>query len=138
MELKDYAKYYIGCRCVNTWFQAGHKEFNKGWVLSGYCQLYADGGKPFLLESENEVTWTDSIKLILRKLEDMNKDDAQFILDKYSFQDVEMPMNETKFAINIAKRISSNIQVVSFLLKEGYDLFGLIENGLAIDSKTLK
>lgn len=147
MKLQDYIHYYIGCRCINTWFQEGHKEYNKGWVLSGYCQLYANGGKPFLLESENEVTWTDSINLILRRLEDITEDefvnaikiydpeeDFEYARSHYpSFKErgmAGMSVQEGQF--------SDTMHVVHYLISIGVDMFGLIDAGLAIDSKTLK
>lgn len=129
MKLQDYINYYIGCRCVNTWFQEGHKEFNKGWVLSGYCQLYVDGGKPFLLESENEVTWTNSIKPILRKVGDYEVDE----LNEYQ----TMVGKRTDGVHSVVIHYDTP-ETFHWLLKKGFDLFGLIDAGLAIDSKTLK
>lgn len=129
MKLQDYAPYYIGCRCINTWFPEGHKEYNKGWVLSGYCQLYDNGGKPFFLESENEVTWTDSIKLILRKLEDITNEECEMYNQIFY----------TMHSINkVQDQMKTGAALTDYLLKTGFDLFGLIEAGLAIDSKTLK
>lgn len=157
MKLQDYAQYYIGCRCFNTWFQEEHKEYNKGWVLSGYAQLYANGGKPFLLESENEVTWTDSIKLILRKVDSMDDlEIKQFInwgrLNELyvhvSYERVEhaivlnysIPTDNGEYPQSVIIRPEIEVRSDQFhhLISHGFDVFGLIDAGLAIDSKTLK
>jgi triacylglycerol esterase/lipase EstA (alpha/beta hydrolase family) len=73
MELKDYIQYYIGCRCVNSWFPEDHDMYNANWVLEAYCSKDI---KPYKLDNENTFTWTDSIKPILRKLEDMSIHEA--------------------------------------------------------------
>lgn len=184
MELKDVIHYYIGCRCFNTWFPEGHKELNKGWVLSGYCQLYADGGKPFLLESENEVTWTDSIKPILFRLEDMTEQQMIGLLQsmvpanmddkpKDEDYDLEMFYNDDGLMVDGDVSVGANYtcrcyegqigikkcgsiilfeegkdvtrneltntpMAFHYLLTQHFDLFGLIDAGIAIDSKTLK
>lgn len=73
MNLRDYAPYYIGTPCYNTWFPPDHDEYNAGWVLKGFRTT---SEKCYMLESELDITWTDSIKPILRRLEDMTEEEA--------------------------------------------------------------
>lgn len=131
MDFKDYAPYYIGCRCFNTWFPEGHKQYDKGWKLMGVCPAYARNGKPYLLENEDDYTWTDSIKPILRHLSDMTKEETDE-LEKIKGTKVvyrsHLPM-EIKY---------DTPETFHWMLKKQFDLFSLIENSLAIDSKTLK
>lgn len=157
MKLQDYIRHYIGCKCVHTWFPEGHKEYNKGWVLSGYCQLYDNGGKPFLLESENEVTWADSIKPILRKLEDITDDEIKELIGweelNKKYDHVSFEHNKVGIIVNysIPDREGGGYPMshyirfyqldgfqFDFLIKKGFDMFNLIISELAIDSKTLK
>jgi len=49
-----------------------------------------------------------------------------------------MNMDKRLFAIDICKRLSEQGWLFLYLLKQGFDLFGLIESGQAIDKLTLK
>lgn len=73
MNLQDYAPYYIGCPCLNTWFPADHSCYNSGWKLQGF---QVTSVKPCLLESDTDYTWSDSVKLVLRRVEDMTEEEA--------------------------------------------------------------
>lgn len=130
MKLQDYIQYYVGCQCLNTWFPEGHPEYNRGWVLRSYRSI---GVNPYGLETEfgEYITSTDSIKLILRKLSDMTNEEEKEL--------------ETIKGTRIIYRSEPNIEIrydtpdtFHWMLKKQFDLFELIENGLAIDSKTLK
>jgi hypothetical protein len=140
LNFKDYAPYYIGCKCFNTWFPKGADMYDNDWVLKGYHAGYP---KPYCLDNKEEETWTDSIKPILRKLWDMTDEDC-WQIDK--LDSMWVPNTSTEYKTNrlylyrekcIVFRDVSPL-VFDYLLKQGFDLFKLIENGLAIDSKTLK
>lgn len=143
MKLQDYAPYYIGCRCLDTWFPEGHEHYNNNWILSGYVQ---DMAKPYCLENKLNNTWTDSIKLILRTVDSMTRNEwddvkmrlsADVVLTEASIRYKDKPY----WVIILENRINTNTLRFNDgieLICLGYDLFGLIENGLAIDSKTLK
>lgn len=155
MKLQDYAKYYIGCSCVNTLFPEGHKEYDRNWKLEGYR---SDSIKPYCIGTFSHDTWTDSIKLILRKLEDMTDEDKTEIgkvMEWYKGHDLVgvkhmETMHDTyknmasdcliKANSNFDDRLgpSAYFKMLPALTKLGFDLFGLIDAGLAIDSKTLK
>lgn len=126
MQLKDYAHYYIGCRCLNTWYLETELHYNAGWVLRGFR---ADNEKCFLLENDTEETWTDSIKPILRKLESITNEECE------AYNQILFTMHSIN---KLQDQMKTQAACVDYLLKLGFDLFGLIESGLAIDSKTLK
>lgn len=129
-DIKDYAHYYIGQPCLNTWFPADHDAYNAGWVLVGFNETSI---KPFGLENETDSTWTDSIKPILRRLEDMTEEERQVVHNMgklyMNHKDHTLP------SYSLSKMWAAN--QTHYLLKQGFDLFGLIDAGLAVDAKTL-
>lgn len=126
MKLQDYIHYYIGCRCFNTWFPEGHEMYDKDWRLMAYR---LDVPRQFCLENAEDSTWTDSIKPILHRREDLPETEG-----------VEMFGADRYWDIICLEGMWDNFSTSEFhsLIKLGYDLFGLIDAGLAIDSKTLK
>lgn len=165
MKLQDYIHHYIGCRCFNTWFPEGHEMYDKDWRLMAYR---LDVPRQFCLENAEDSTWTDSIKLILRKLSDITDDEKKMIWE-IIFQ---RPFHESgridwheKETFDSAKRwvLWSGVErvgiemtgyiwadsdlhtykfnphlITHYLTTIGVDVFGLLRAGLAIDSKTLK
>lgn len=146
MKLQNYAGYYIGCRCFNTWFLETHEQYDNNWLLEGYRP---QSPKSYLLANQTDETWTDSIKPILRKLEDITEEEMKsLVLIRYSvgntLKTVEKVNNTIQFKtsgftgggiIDLSELSSYQFH---YLLKMKFDLFQLIENGLALDSKTLK
>lgn len=143
MNLKDYAQYYIGCRCFNTWFPEGHEEYDHNWVFNGYCPTYGTKGNPYYLENEDDVTWTDSIKPILRKLEDISDEEWLEIEHETSILPDAIGwygIKESFMKMDTQHRWHWTVtnEALIILRKRGIDVDKLINNGLAIDSKTLK
>lgn len=154
MELKDYIQYHIGCKCLNTWFPEDHEMYNNNWTLIGVAW---DSKNPYGLQSEYDVTWTDSIKPILRKLDDITDDEIKELIgwEKLNEMYVDVSFEHGNFGITVHYSIDAGDEGVhkqshgisfhvfspkewKYLLSKGFDLFFLIKNGLAIDSKTLK
>lgn len=154
IDFKDYAPYYIGCRCFNTWFPEGDKPREYNWILAGFR---ADNEKHYLLENDSHFTWTDSIKPILRKLDDITDEEIKELIGWHklneTYADVSFERCNSGIIINYSidagdegvYKQSHNITYHVFspkewkyLLSKGFDLFFLIKNGVAIDSKTLK
>jgi hypothetical protein len=180
MNLKDYAQYYIGCRCFNTWFPEGHEQYDFDWRLTA---IDIDSVKPYRLDVQGGYTWTDSIKLILRRLDGMTENQMIGLLqsmvpadmeDKpvYGDYDLEMFYNDDGLMVDGDIAVGANYTCICFdgqigikkcgsiilfeqdedvtrghlvntpmafdyLLKQGFDLFGLIDAGLAFDINTL-
>lgn len=173
MNIKDFAHYYIGQRCLNTWFSEDHPNYNPGWVLTGFDR---DAHRPFKLETEDDFTWTDSIKPVLRRLEDMTEDEALHLAQIYSgadkikrttgtvsnffyffceFRSGYKGTSETlimhngeawyqHYFENMPGRRTGRRNTVRlfdgthYLLKQGFDLFNLIDQNLAVDIKTFQ
>lgn len=178
-KLRDYAQYYIGCRCLNTWFPEGHDMHNANWVLRGFRST---NEKCYFLDNEEDETWTDSIKPILRKLEDMKEEEMIGLLQSMVLSDMEdKPTNEDynleMFYNDDGLMVDGDIAVGAnftcrcfegqiglkkcgsiilfdedkdvtrdqlintpiafhYLLKQHFDLFGLIDSNLAKDAST--
>lgn len=119
MNLKDYAHYYIGQPCLNTWFPSDHDAYDAGWNLTGF---HASRVKPFGLENETDKTWTDSIVLKLRRLESMTEEER-----------VEIFGTDTHWYKPFDATDACDSQQWHKLLTRGFDLFGLIEGGCAVE-----
>lgn len=81
------------------------------------------------MDSIPEFTIPGGIKLILRSLSDMTEEELHFI-------------NMSKLELNhaISQKTNASFYTTEFIyfLSKGFDLFNLIEEGLAIDKTTLK
>lgn len=139
INFKDYAPFYIGCRCFNTWFPENHPEYDRLWILTGY---HSSRVKPYGLENEHDITWTDSIKPILRKLQDITDEEcwAIHLLSPFWTEGTSQKYMMDRLYLIRERVIHQHLipTVFHYLLKQGFDLFKLIENSKAIDSKTLK
>ncbi len=153
MKLQDYIHYYIGCRCVNAWFPEGHEHYDNNWKLTGFLSTSI---KPFELENDKENTYTDSIKLLLRKWDSITDDEIkQYInFEKTKEMYANVSWDRVEGVLNVHYSIETDNgyypqthtkdfcrflpEDIMWLTKNGFDVFGLIDAGLAIDSKTLK
>jgi hypothetical protein len=145
IQLKDIIQYYIGQRCVHTWYNEGHEQYDRAWVLTSID--YSTPNHYRIENPEDDFTWTDSIKLILRKLEDMTGDEYRTIKDQLSVDVVGAVRSGLLFysdkkpwVLVLENRLHTNTLLFNdglILLKQGFDLFGLIERGEAVDQKTL-
>lgn len=133
MKIAEYLKYYIG--------QDVETESGKGPLI---CVGDHERGEDCIVTIQNtdeesgfygeweDATFThEAIKPILRKLEDITYEDAQevgydnaysFLVDNNSYVNCVGPFLPRSF---------------NYLVSQGYDIFGLIPAGLAIDAKTL-
>jgi hypothetical protein len=154
MNINDFVHYYIGQRCLNTWFPEEHPNYNPGWVLTGFDR---DAHRPFKLETEEDFTWTASIKLVLRRLEDMTEDEATHLFQfkpeheilkcekqsaYISFQ-YRWPDSKYNSGYGYSERALGFYQLwkptdIHYLLKRGFDLFNLIDQNLAEDIKNIQ
>lgn len=140
MNIKDYIHYYLGQPCVNSWYPEDHYEYNKGWII----RMVDPRAERFcFIETEDEETWTDSVKPILRRPDSLTDDEA-YHLNKISpyFNSLasEKYIRDRLHVIkkNMADFIGMTPVRVHYLLSLGIDLFGLLDAGLAVDAETLK
>lgn len=137
MKLQDYIQYYIGCR-IEKDLDALDYPIIEGLdrnnvIISGYRYTTPNCNEIF----HRPRIWRDisSIKPILRKLESLTEDEMKecgnLVYDFSNDPDLNTWHWSNFEAVLCAEQFD-------WLLKRGFDLFDLIKNGLAIDSKTLK
>lgn len=78
------------------------------------------------------------VKLILRPLSSITEEEADSIQEKYFFWSIDFDRDKIKFAINIADRLSKQMDVARYLLSRGFDIFGLIDANLALDATKIE
>jgi len=132
---------YLGCRIQH---QGGYSE-----VLTGVTTRSTDGnGNTVRLQTYDadldriHFYFLDEVKLVLKKLSDMTEEEAWDIWGKVP-RHRDHGVTNPKCAITDATfhaNWSIHDWVIAFpiLLSKGFDLFGLLESGDAIDAKTLK
>lgn len=140
MKLQDYIQYYIGCEVIVDGKERA-KLIGGSFVPNSCNQIYydlqteemkLDDGIDFAMPYNDDVDDADPrIKPILRKLSDITNE-----------EDNEL---EAIKGARVIYRSEPNVEIrydtpdtFHWMLKKQFDLFELIENGLAIDSKTLK
>jgi hypothetical protein len=120
-ELKDYLHLYLGCDVHIAELNVTHK-------LTGIS--FDDTLRQLWCYFENTDTGyapIEKCKPILRPLSDMNRDETIH----YQEYLMSMPIN------NIIDAYRIQGEQVAYLLSKHFDLFQLIEAGLAIDATTL-
>lgn len=111
-KLQDYIHLYVGCDCKFK-DEGGYEGIGKltGNILNGI-----------------DMSVCEALP-ILRPLSDMTKEELHFI-------------NMSKLELNhaISQKTNASFYTTEFIyfLSKGFDLFNLIEEGLAIDKTTLK
>jgi hypothetical protein len=128
-NIKDYLHLYLGCE---VWYN------NKLWDLVGVSKPYSTNdkmlvnvdlrpeGQGFRSISYHSSSFTDLslIKPILRPLSDMTDVENDRYYSFYS----------SPLTMNTMQAIIADAQAIGFLLSKHFDLFGLIDAGLAIDA----
>ena len=127
MKLQDYLPYYLGC---DYWTNNSEGNLNANTLphIIGMCEQ--DKG----------------VQLHLRKVDSMSHEEWVKIKNELSaflsLHGVNVAYKDKPYWVLILEnRINTNTLLFNdgiVLMKYGYDVFGLIESGLAIDSKTLK
>lgn len=141
MKLQDYVSYYLGCKCKTY---AGKGKLTSFDIDSGhwYVSLDTGGGTVGNINDtyrecpeESKQAFPDGyppksiLKPILRKLSDITKEEEKEL--------------EAIKGTRVIYRSEPNIEIrydtpetFHWMLKKQFDLFELLENGLAIYSKT--
>lgn len=125
MELKDYLHYYLG---ATFWTNNSEGEVNPETLRFIYP----------MIEKNKDV------RLVLHRLEDMTREEARDFL-KHAVPGAEY-ITHNEHAV-IWKSQGSRAEIFflfgppagfHYLLRKHFDLFGLIDAGLAIDAKTVE
>jgi hypothetical protein len=130
MELKDYLHLYLGCEC----HRMGEVDENDKPTVSTLTGISYDDTQriwwAYFENNESGYSVVEDVFPILRPLSDMAEEekkhllwdnDTQEILAHFKNNDAGMTRNE-----------------FLFLLSKHFDLFGLIDGGLAIDKTSLQ
>jgi len=157
-KLIDYIHFYIGQPCVNSWFAETHDMYDNGWILAGVDKMSA---KPYKLDNSDDFTWSKEVLVILRPLSDMTEEEAIALYCSEPWHHVSKSYIKQAVIKENVKGHQPNIIEIdhagpsgssgycmgtdllylnklsarqfAFLLSRGFDLFGLIESGLALD-----
>lgn len=152
IELKDVLHLYLGCECVRTDTNKSMRlvsvyEYGENWHPDDKCVRFESA----------EWKWSavqQWVKPVLRKLNSMTWDEAKEYFNKPEAEliKVERKKNAAIFdyrwvsdkvnnddgysysGIAISDNELLTPQQVAWLLSRGFDLFGLIETGQAIDA----
>lgn len=112
-KISDYLHLYLGCDIMILCY----KDYSGG--------TYKLTGKIFANIIDNYNPKEDLIKPILRPLSDMTEEERE------ELNDIEL--GESSWP-TVARALAP---CFAWMLSKGFDLFGLIESGLAIDKTTL-
>lgn len=124
-QLKDYLPFYLGCECVfEDCRNGGDKEQGKliEIGINMACIETANNDDPYIECTPNEI------KPILRPLSDITEGEKMDL--RSHFLEMDNPYNTGD--------PPWHFEQTRYLLSKHFDLFGLIESGLAIDKNTLK
>jgi hypothetical protein len=132
-NIKDYLHLYLGCECMMTKisYHAVHEL-----ILSQKRSFKLDGK---LLQYFIEPTTKAEIKPILRPLSDMNDEEFRWLEDETHFHPGGFNSHDNDVTIEWKEEMIEEInehgtpEIFLFLLSKHFDLFSLIEAGLAID-----
>lgn len=139
-EIKDYLHLYLGCE-----IEFGYKEKKyRGWLRgksdkTGWeCERRSPSIFAPLLYVKAEL-----IKPILRPLSDMTEEEyneKESFVHKFSGKDIGADGKGVYSNPYMVRSFFCKLEAekVNYLLSKQFDLFGLIEAGIAIDKTTLK
>jgi hypothetical protein len=128
-NIKDYLHLYLGCECRPL------DNTKQGWLMG--IRIMQGVENAFLQydlnSTENLIPFKlNELKPILRPLSDMSDEENLEFGGLWAFAETYIPdIEDTHDPYEIEP------EAFRFLLSEHFDLFGLIEAGLAIDKTTL-
>lgn len=125
-QLKDYLHLYLGCECRIT----GYSELRHILMVNETGLSVCTG-----TDINGVHIWWKSkdCKLLLRPLSDMTEDEGFALSDIMGFFTPDNFISAIKSGSKYVMDFRLSFELTQYLLKQGFDLFGLIESGLAID-----
>jgi hypothetical protein len=123
-ELKDYLHLYLGCEVfIESYsFMNGNKREK---LIDKLTEVGINGR----IDCEKYTPPDGDVKLVLRPLSDMTEEEKTEMMQQKHKYDTGNSMSHT---------ITDHAYRVHWAINKHFDLFGLIEAGLAIDKATLK
>lgn len=127
-ELKEVIHLYLGC------------EMTDGRILHS---VDIDGEWMLLAPNGGGCTnfchkWDESVKPILHRLEDMTEMHENEVCNIIGIMGIDAYKHAFIKEGTYMIKLKDSVELYTFLLKNGYDIFGLIDSGQAVDYKTLK
>jgi hypothetical protein len=127
-NIKDYLHLYLGCECMIgdlNW----KPETNLHGLAPGVDPNY---GKPIKSKIDAHVlnVFAHKTTLILRPLSDMTDEEMDEVW--YSHEPKNVLVMDYKNN-SMSRKVALCSERTRYLLSKGFDLFGLIDSGLAID-----
>lgn len=140
MELKDYLHLYLPVAVELD--NGGSKVYNRTAVAVGntddeYRYVTLRLGKGLKSFTNSVLLSENRVKPILRPLSDINFAELYAVAKADAYHNYESMEDAVQTARNIIKSNEFRPQTLLCLLGMGFDLFGLIEAGLAIDRSTI-
>lgn len=141
---------YLGCECYDEY----DDDIKILWSVS-----MDDSEYPVILKKKvNHFRKIKEIKLLLRPLDSMTEEEKtffvldandlnkEFVINEFHFQEKHDRMKEYYFDaltkadddMNLRLGASWYFRSIPYLLSKHFDIFGLVENGLAIDATKIK
>lgn len=140
MELIEVIHFYLGCPIIGTYHdQSGSKGFLTGVTNGGHeCEIQFILQDGINAAEDPEYNLTSEVKPILRKLEDMTEEEKKVVgFDAYGVLRNNVYPGETKPLTGAELNFRWIATQFDYMVKQRFDIFGLIPAGLAIDEKTL-
>ena len=131
-KLKDYLHLYLGCDCIAD----GITFKLNGVQLTDTGTLAYDGT---MIDFINQCWWVENadFKMILRSLESMTEEEALECWKLTHRMENELIQINGWQVVDYYRRETNFYEAVEFhyLLSKHFDLFGLIDAGIAIEKK---
>lgn len=115
-DIKDYIHLYLGADCFEI---IGTKQINKVLKVTPEILRYT-------------ITETGKYILILRRLSSITDEEYNHMW--FGMSEIEVKCHTS----TIIRKFNATPEQVAYMLKQGIDIFNLIDSGLAIDKDTLK
>lgn len=161
MKLQDYIQYYIGRRVLVDEKEYGTlmggtfipNSINQIYYMIRTDEMVANEDEDFDMPYNDDADEPARIKPMLRRLEDITEEEQVFICHLHmpaGWKGVRLLENseddwgmrilydQETFKSLYVRKDRLTPKAFNYLLKQGFDLFGLIDAGLAVDIKTLK
>lgn len=133
-NIKDYLHFYLGCECIDEDGRIGRfSGFDicvDDYSIVMITVKYSDDTEDWSVLNDNEDC--DRIKLLLRRLSSMTEEEKTTVYKLLYGEDAYEAIR-LNFALTLG---NLNPEAFRYLLRNGFDLFDLIDSRLAVDKQT--
>ena len=128
-KIEDYLHFYLGCDVITTSrIEYWHDDEGQYVEKIPKDSIITGNDTRFLFETGYKF------KLLLRPLSDMTEEEEDYINDEFSFGHALSNLGKSLKEGNLYQmRVTETFEITRYLLSKSFDLFGLIESGLALD-----